>query len=164
MPVLCQKAVEIWQFPLWPNCRSSCVFFLNERFDLSPAFCPGECRRLRGKKHSKSSARDERGSWLPERLFDALPAALPSAIVCGICCASLSPLGCAFAGNRCIFLLITPCERPMTSVLFRGHSSVGRAREWHSRGRRFDPAWLHQISQSSQRLHSTSMRSAPYAE
>ena len=29
----------------------------------------------------------------------------------------------------------------------RGHSSVGRAREWHSRGRRFDPAWLHQISQ-----------------
>ena len=27
----------------------------------------------------------------------------------------------------------------------RGHSSVGRAREWHSRGRRFDPAWLHQM-------------------
>ena len=27
----------------------------------------------------------------------------------------------------------------------RGHSSVGRAREWHSRGRRFDPAWLHQF-------------------
>ena len=25
----------------------------------------------------------------------------------------------------------------------RGHSSVGRALEWHSRGRRFDPAWLH---------------------
>jgi hypothetical protein len=26
-----------------------------------------------------------------------------------------------------------------------GHSSVGRALEWHSRGRRFDSAWLHQI-------------------
>ena len=25
-----------------------------------------------------------------------------------------------------------------------GHSSVGRALEWHSRGRRFDSAWLHQ--------------------
>ncbi len=28
----------------------------------------------------------------------------------------------------------------------RGHSSVGRALEWHSRGRRFDSAWLHQFS------------------
>ena len=26
----------------------------------------------------------------------------------------------------------------------RGHSSVGRAPEWHSGGRRFDSAWLHQ--------------------
>src|SRR6202035_5177857 len=25
-----------------------------------------------------------------------------------------------------------------------GHSSVGRALEWHSRGRRFDSDWLHQ--------------------
>ena len=24
-----------------------------------------------------------------------------------------------------------------------GHSSVGRALQWHCRGRRFDPAWLH---------------------
>src|SRR5690606_27749777 len=30
----------------------------------------------------------------------------------------------------------------------RGHSSVGRALEWHSRGRRFDPDWLHQDSKS----------------
>src|ERR1019366_5105603 len=30
-----------------------------------------------------------------------------------------------------------------------GHSSDGRAREWHSRGRRFDPAWLHQPSLAS---------------
>ena len=28
-------------------------------------------------------------------------------------------------------------------VMDRGHSSAGRALEWHSRGRRFDPAWLH---------------------
>jgi hypothetical protein len=27
-----------------------------------------------------------------------------------------------------------------------GHSSAGRALAWHARGRRFDPAWLHQIS------------------
>ena len=28
---------------------------------------------------------------------------------------------------------------------FRGYSSVGRALEWHSRGQRFDPAYLHII-------------------
>ena len=27
-----------------------------------------------------------------------------------------------------------------------GHSSVGRALEWHSRGRRFDPDWLHHLA------------------
>ncbi len=27
---------------------------------------------------------------------------------------------------------------------FRGHSSVGRAFEWHSKGRGFDSPWLHQ--------------------
>src|ERR1700733_3173839 len=26
-----------------------------------------------------------------------------------------------------------------------GHSSAGRALAWHARGRRFDPAWLHQF-------------------
>ena len=30
----------------------------------------------------------------------------------------------------------------------RGHSSAGRALAWHARGRRFDPAWLHQFSRS----------------
>src|ERR1700679_2127897 len=30
-----------------------------------------------------------------------------------------------------------------------GHSSAGRALAWHARGRRFDPAWLHQISVDS---------------
>ena len=28
--------------------------------------------------------------------------------------------------------------------LWRGHSSAGRALAWHARGRRFEPAWLHQ--------------------
>ena len=28
----------------------------------------------------------------------------------------------------------------------RGHSSVGRALEWHSRGRGFDSPWLHHLS------------------
>ena len=28
-------------------------------------------------------------------------------------------------------------------MLFRGYSSAGRALEWHSRGQRFDPAYLH---------------------
>ena len=31
----------------------------------------------------------------------------------------------------------------------RGHSSAGRALAWHARGRRFDPAWLHQIPVAS---------------
>ena len=30
---------------------------------------------------------------------------------------------------------------------FRGHSSAGRALQWHCRGRRFDPVWLHQSNQ-----------------
>ena len=33
----------------------------------------------------------------------------------------------------------------------RGHSSVGRALEWHSRGRRFDSAWLHQPAKTTER-------------
>jgi uncharacterized protein len=33
-----------------------------------------------------------------------------------------------------------------------GHSSVGRALGWHSRGRRFDPVWLHQISISGDNI------------
>src|SRR5438270_467123 len=29
----------------------------------------------------------------------------------------------------------------------RGHSSAGRALQWHCRGHRFDPGWLHQLNQ-----------------
>ena len=36
-------------------------------------------------------------------------------------------------------------EQSAADIKFWGHSSVGRALEWHSRGRRFDSAWLHQI-------------------
>ena len=35
----------------------------------------------------------------------------------------------------------------MVAYIFKsyrwGHSSAGRALQWHCRGRRFDPAWLH---------------------
>ena len=33
----------------------------------------------------------------------------------------------------------------------RGYSSAGRALEWHSRGQRFDPAYLHQTKSVSER-------------
>ena len=32
-----------------------------------------------------------------------------------------------------------------SSALSWGHSSAGRARQWHCRGHRFDPDWLHQV-------------------
>ena len=37
-------------------------------------------------------------------------------------------------------------------ALSRGHSSAGRALQWHCRGRRFDPDWLHQDLPSWQSL------------
>ena len=33
-----------------------------------------------------------------------------------------------------------------------GYSSAGRALEWHSRGQRFDPAYLHQTEDESPRF------------
>ena len=33
--------------------------------------------------------------------------------------------------------------------LLRGYSSAGRALEWHSRGQRFDPAYLHQTDSTA---------------
>ena len=36
--------------------------------------------------------------------------------------------------------------RPSRHRVLWGHSSVGRALEWHSRGQGFDSPWLHQIS------------------
>jgi hypothetical protein len=33
-----------------------------------------------------------------------------------------------------------------------GYSSAGRALEWHSRGQRFDPAYLHQKQEKSLKI------------
>ena len=41
------------------------------------------------------------------------------------------------------------CPNILTSVVYRrqwGRSSVGRALEWHSRGRQFDPDRLHKTT------------------
>ena len=55
------------------------------------------------------------------------------------------------ANTGCIFRLHrsapSPKQRPRRAQCrkgYRGHSSDGRALEWHSRGREFDPPWLHQ--------------------
>ena len=38
------------------------------------------------------------------------------------------------------------CLTYIARFVLRGHSSAGRALAWHARGRRFDPAWLHQAT------------------
>ncbi len=45
-----------------------------------------------------------------------------------------------------ICFLLTRLNSYVISIRTRGCSSDGRALEWHSRGRRFDPAQLHQIN------------------
>ena len=40
--------------------------------------------------------------------------------------------------------VLTKCRIPVIITLLWGYSSAGRALEWHSRGQRFDPAYLHQ--------------------
>ena len=37
------------------------------------------------------------------------------------------------------------CDNIIEQLNLRGYSSVGRALEWHSRGRRFDPDYLHHL-------------------
>ena len=34
----------------------------------------------------------------------------------------------------------------VSSLFRRAHSSAGRALQWHCRGQRFDPAWVHHFS------------------
>jgi hypothetical protein len=46
-------------------------------------------------------------------------------------------------GSRAGFVRLRNAGVPDTRAT-RGHSSVGRALEWHSRGRGFDSPWLHQ--------------------
>ena len=41
---------------------------------------------------------------------------------------------------------IVNCSGIHPEMLTRGYSSAGRALEWHSRGQRFDPAYLHHRS------------------
>jgi hypothetical protein len=45
--------------------------------------------------------------------------------------------------NEC--LTKSHLERILCGFQRRGHSSAGRAPAWHAGGRRFDPAWLHQL-------------------
>lgn len=52
--------------------------------------------------------------------------------------------------SRSSFRHQNPCAPHKRSLEFRafqpwGHSSAGRAPAWHAGGRRFDPAWLHQV-------------------
>ena len=64
--------------------------------------------------------------------------------------------GRASTPRRAHFPLAPPC--PLAYIaphaggsardLRWGHSSVGRALEWHSRGQGFDPPWLHQSNQA----------------
>src|SRR3954471_19084884 len=49
---------------------------------------------------------------------------------------------CHYRDDRCLAAL--NCGSSQCRGIAWGHSSVGRALEWHSRGRRFDSAWLHQ--------------------
>jgi len=42
-----------------------------------------------------------------------------------------------------------------------GHSSAGRALAWHARGRRFDPAWLHNDSAMRHRF-TTDLTNCPH--
>ena len=49
----------------------------------------------------------------------------------------------------CFAYLSLPAGRrqePANGVI-GGHSSAGRALQWHCRGHRFDPGWLHQLNQ-----------------
>ena len=43
-----------------------------------------------------------------------------------------------------IILVVVGSGKPNTDLFVWGYISAGRALEWHSRGLRFDPAYLHQ--------------------
>jgi hypothetical protein len=59
------------------------------------------------------------------------------------------------------------CANRNGSINFRafpapwGHSSAGRAPAWHAGGRRFDPAWLHQVSAPGLRRRQQPVHSVP---
>ncbi len=60
------------------------------------------------------------------------------ATVCGESC------GNGFLDTGSIPVGSTIWSNNLYIFTFRGYSSAGRALEWHSRGQRFDPAYLHQ--------------------
>jgi hypothetical protein len=59
------------------------------------------------------------------------------------------------------------CVNPHGPINFRafpapwGHSSAGRAPAWHAGGRRFDPAWLHQVSATGLRKWTKRFTASP---
>lgn len=72
--------------------------------------------------------------------FPACPK--PPSLVPGTCTKRTAALQMLDAQIVCTY----PCAFPAW-----GHSSVGRALQWHCRGRRFDPVWLHQPNKGSAR-------------
>ena len=82
-----------------------------------------------------------------------LPAAVPAHIMLHAPCSlnlSSAPFVRQKTKNRKIMLAIWRMLWYNTNVP-RGYSSAGRALEWHSRGQRFDPAYLHQKKRTSAR-------------
>ena len=51
------------------------------------------------------------------------------------------------AFNKVYFKRFGKTKEKLNKSIQWGHSSVGRALEWHSRGREFNSPWLHQINQ-----------------
>jgi len=46
--------------------------------------------------------------------------------------------------QSCLLKYMSDCDNISIPETIWGYSSAGRALEWHSRGQRFDPAYLHQ--------------------
>ena len=66
----------------------------------------------------------------------------------------------ACCGGPAFLVFSRPASRPVARSW--GHSSAGRALQWHCRGHRFDPGWLHQYIQefSRYRLNSCTLGEA----
>jgi hypothetical protein len=60
--------------------------------------------------------------------------------------AAAMPHFCSCCGGRG-FLTCQPSAAMRRRAAVRGHSSAGRALQWHCRGHRFDPGWLHHLNE-----------------
>ena len=68
----------------------------------------------------------------------------------GVSCPCASPRPTTGSVRACVRPSPTPGSGPHRATICpRGHSSVGRARRLHRRGRRFEPGWLHWTSAHS---------------